>query len=76
MGFLKHPRATIADFLTSITNPRERIVREGFENRVPRSPVEFAAAWKQSTSAQVLLQAAATSKTDRQMASPAIEALQ
>jgi ATP-binding cassette subfamily G (WHITE) protein 2 (PDR) len=76
MGFWKHPRATIADFLTSITNPRERIVREGFEDRVPRRPVEFAAAWKQSASAQASLQAAVTSKTDQQIASPAIEALQ
>ncbi|KAK5203138.1 Multidrug resistance protein [Exophiala xenobiotica] len=31
-----------------MTNPRERIVRNGFENRVPRTAAEFAGAWKKS----------------------------
>jgi ATP-binding cassette subfamily G (WHITE) protein 2 (PDR) len=75
MGFWKHPRATTADFLTSITNPRERTVREGFEDRVPRSPVEFAAVWKRSTLAQALLQTAETSKRDHQMNSTVLASL-
>jgi ATP-binding cassette subfamily G (WHITE) protein 2 (PDR) len=41
-------RATTPDFLTSMTSPQERIVRPGFEGRVPRTPDEFAAAWKAS----------------------------
>ncbi|KAL9127279.1 MAG: hypothetical protein Q9217_003814 [Psora testacea] len=48
MGFHCTERATTGDFLTSLTNPAERIVREGFENRVPRTPDEFAERWKQS----------------------------
>ena len=48
MGFHCTERATTGDFLTSLTNPAERAVREGFENRVPRTPDEFAARWQQS----------------------------
>lgn len=48
MGFECPERATTGDFLTSLTNPAERVVREGFENRVPRTPDEFADAWKRS----------------------------
>ncbi|EIN06105.1 pleiotropic drug resistance protein PDR [Punctularia strigosozonata HHB-11173 SS5] len=48
MGYECPPRQTTADFLTSITSPEERIVRAGFEGRVPRTPDEFAVAWKQS----------------------------
>ena len=56
MGFHCAERATTGDFLTSLTNPAERIVREGFENRVPRTPDEFAAAWKQSKDRARLMQ--------------------
>ena len=48
MGFYCAERATTGDFLTSLTNPAERIVREGFENRVPRTPDEFSLRWQQS----------------------------
>ncbi|KAE8325069.1 ABC-2 type transporter-domain-containing protein [Aspergillus sergii] len=48
MGFECPDRQTTADFLTSLTSPSERKVRPGFENRVPRTPDEFAAAWKRS----------------------------
>ncbi|ESZ90511.1 multidrug resistance protein CDR1 [Sclerotinia borealis F-4128] len=48
LGFAKDNRATTADFLTSLTSPAERIVREGYEDQAPRSPKEFATAWKQS----------------------------
>ncbi|KAF5642396.1 ABC transporter CDR4 [Fusarium tjaetaba] len=48
MGFECPPRQTAADFLTSLTNPDERIVRPGFENKVPRSPDEFANEWRMS----------------------------
>lgn len=48
MGFECPERQTDADFLTSMTSPDERIVRAGFENKVPRTPDEFAAAWKNS----------------------------
>lgn len=48
MGFQCPPRQTTADFLTSLTNPEERIVKPGFEERVPRSPDEFAKMWFKS----------------------------
>ena len=48
LGFHCAERATTGDFLTSLTSPAERIVREGFENRVPRTPDEFAEVWRRS----------------------------
>lgn len=48
MGFDCPERQTTADFLTSLTSPAERVVKPGFENVVPRTPYEFADAWKKS----------------------------
>lgn len=48
MGFHCPERATTGDFLTSLTNPAERVIRPGFEGRVPKTPDEFADAWKRS----------------------------
>ena len=48
LGFECPARATTPDFLTSMTSPRERIVRPGFEGRAPRTPDEFAACWRKS----------------------------
>ncbi|KAK3710076.1 Multidrug resistance protein [Vermiconidia calcicola] len=48
IGFHRPDRATTADFLTSMTSPQERVVRKGFENKVPRTPDEFATVWKAS----------------------------
>jgi hypothetical protein len=56
MGFECPPRQTTADFLTSITSPAERIVREGFLGRTPFTPDEFALAWKKSDDRAQLLQ--------------------
>ncbi|KZF23845.1 putative ABC transporter [Xylona heveae TC161] len=55
MGFECPDRQTTADFLTSLTSPAERIVRPGYENRVPRTPDEFAAAWQNSPERAQLL---------------------
>lgn len=48
MGFDCPDRQTDADFLTSMTSPLERLVRPGFEDRVPRTPDEFAQRWRDS----------------------------
>ncbi|KAL2786566.1 ABC-2 type transporter-domain-containing protein [Aspergillus keveii] len=48
MGFECPERQTTADFLTSLTSPSERLVRPGYEARVPRTPDEFVTAWKNS----------------------------
>ncbi|CAM1501312.1 Fc.00g104740.m01.CDS01 [Cosmosporella sp. VM-42] len=49
LGFECPARQTTPDFLTSMTSPAERLERPGFEGRTPRTPDEFAAAWKRST---------------------------
>ena len=54
LGFECPARQTTPDFLTSMTSPLERIVRPGFEGKAPRTPDEFAAAWKNSTEYKAL----------------------
>nr|QFR37219.1 ABC transporter [Cyberlindnera americana] len=48
MGWECPARQTTADFLTSITSPRERVAQAGFENKVPKTPQEFETYWKNS----------------------------
>lgn len=55
MGFHCPDRQTTADFLTSLTSPSERKVRDGYEHLVPRTPDEFAARWKESIDRKQLL---------------------
>lgn len=38
MGFFCPARQTTPDFLTSLTSPKERQARAGFEKQVPRTP--------------------------------------
>jgi ATP-binding cassette subfamily G (WHITE) protein 2 (PDR) len=47
-------RQTTGDFLTSITNPQERQAKPGMENRVPRTPEDFEAAWLKSSECKQL----------------------
>ncbi|KAK4703701.1 ATP-binding cassette, subfamily G (WHITE), member 2, PDR, partial [Phenoliferia sp. Uapishka_3] len=55
-GYICPPRQITADFLTSLTNPAERVVAPGWESRVPRTPEQFAQVWKESPErAQLLL---------------------
>ncbi|KAJ5899214.1 hypothetical protein N7495_003958 [Penicillium taxi] len=56
MGFECPSRQTTADFLTSLTSPSERRVRPGFEDKVPRTPLEFAQRWRDSPECAHLLQ--------------------
>ena len=55
MGYYCPPRQSTADFLTSITNPKERIPKSGYENNVPRSPQEFHNYWVNSSLRDTLL---------------------
>lgn len=55
MGFVCPDRQTTGDFLTSLTNPAERITREGWESKVPRTADEFAARWRDSEDRKRLL---------------------
>jgi ATP-binding cassette, subfamily G (WHITE), member 2, PDR len=54
LGFICPSRQTTPDFLTSMTAPSERVVKLGWENRVPRTPDEFSACWKNSQEYQAL----------------------
>ena len=55
IGFDCPDRQTTADFLTSMTSAQERVVRPGWENKVPRTPDEFAQVWKDSVERKQLL---------------------
>lgn len=55
LGFVCAKGQTAADFLTSMTSPKERIVQPGFEDAVPRTSSDFAAAWSQSKQRKILL---------------------
>ncbi|EKG21331.1 ABC transporter-like protein [Macrophomina phaseolina MS6] len=57
LGFTCADRQTTPDFLTSMTSPVERIIKPGYENLVPRTPIEFADRWKASQARQTLLTA-------------------
>lgn len=48
MGYICPQRQTTADFLTSITNPAERVIKPGFEDKVPRVAKDFESYWKNS----------------------------
>ena len=48
MGWYCPPRQTTADFLTSVTNPGERIAMQGRETQVPQTAEEFEKYWQQS----------------------------
>ncbi|CAM1502438.1 Fc.00g044220.m01.CDS01 [Cosmosporella sp. VM-42] len=54
LGFDCPPRQTTPDFLTSMTAPLERVVRPGWEDRVPRTPEDFGRAWKDSAEYKAL----------------------
>ncbi|KAF2193354.1 ABC drug exporter AtrF [Zopfia rhizophila CBS 207.26] len=48
LGFVQPERWTTADFLTSVTDQHERHIKEGWENRIPRSPTQFREAFLKS----------------------------
>ncbi|CAK7237902.1 hypothetical protein SEUCBS140593_010191 [Sporothrix eucalyptigena] len=55
MGWERNPQQVSPDFLTAITNPGERRPRPGMENKVPRTPAEFAERWTNSPERQAVL---------------------
>lgn len=55
MGFDCPARQTTADFLTAVTDPKARFAREGFSDKVPRSPEEFSQRWRDSEDFQHML---------------------
>ncbi|KAI2473412.1 ABC-2 type transporter [Annulohypoxylon bovei var. microspora] len=55
LGFDCPERWTTADFLTSVTDPHERSVRPGWEDRIPRSAQDFAEVYRKSEAYQLNL---------------------
>lgn len=47
-GWYCPSRQTTGDFLTSVTNPEERKPKDGFEDKVPRTPEDFEKYWLKS----------------------------
>ncbi|CEN59914.1 Putative ABC transporter CDR4 [Aspergillus calidoustus] len=56
LGFVRPAQQTMADFLTSMTSPQERIIRPGWEDKTPRTPEDFAQAWQASRDRALLLE--------------------
>lgn len=54
LGFECPDRQTTPDFLTSMTAALERVVRPGFEGKVPRTPDDFARCWRESAEYKAL----------------------
>ncbi|KAK1756393.1 ABC transporter-like protein [Echria macrotheca] len=54
-GWYCPPRQTTGDFLTAVTNPDERVARQGMENKVPRTAEDFERYWHESPEFKALL---------------------
>ncbi|KAG0158229.1 hypothetical protein PDIDSM_5742 [Penicillium digitatum] len=52
LGFECPPRWTTPDFLTSVSDPHARRVKEGWDDRIPRNAAEFQAAYRNSDTYQ------------------------
>ena len=74
LGFECPARQTTPDFLTSMTSPLERVIRPGYEGRTPRTPDEFAAAWKDSAHYKALRAEIDEYKTSHPINGPQAEA--
>jgi ATP-binding cassette subfamily G (WHITE) protein 2 (SNQ2) len=48
LGFVQPERWTSADFLTSVTDEHERHIKDGWEDRIPRTPAQFGKAFADS----------------------------
>lgn len=48
MGYLPHDRQTTPDFLVSVTDPTARLIKDGYESKVPKTAAEFADAYLKS----------------------------
>lgn len=55
LGFYCDPAANKADFLTSVTVASERRIRQGFEDRFPRSAAEIRAAYERGVIKSTML---------------------
>ncbi|KAI9773655.1 MAG: hypothetical protein M1840_006929 [Geoglossum simile] len=73
MGWFCPQRQTTGDFLTSVTNPLERRVREGFEAKVPRTADEFEKNWRSSPNYAALLKEIDQHESEYPIGGPVID---
>ncbi len=66
LGFECPPRWTTADFLTSVTDEHERVIRKGYENRFPRTAEELEDKYRKSDFARKVLESIKAIKEDTQ----------
>jgi ATP-binding cassette subfamily G (WHITE) protein 2 (SNQ2) len=52
LGFVQPSRWTTADFLTSVTDDHERNIKDGYEDRIPRTGAQFGKTFADSEQAQ------------------------
>ena len=52
LGFECPPRQTTADFLTAVTDPYARVIKDGFTDKVPRTAEEFERYFQSSADAK------------------------
>ena len=76
MGFICPERQTTADFLTSMTSPAERVIRQGWENKVPRTADDFAERWKNSRHRKYLLREIDVYEREHPIGGPDLQAFQ
>ncbi|ORY61510.1 ABC-2 type transporter-domain-containing protein [Pseudomassariella vexata] len=74
LGFECPARQTTPDFMTSMTSPVERVIRSGFKDKAPRTPDDFAAAWKNSAEYQALQKEIEEYKNEHPLNGPDAEA--
>jgi ATP-binding cassette, subfamily G (WHITE), member 2, PDR len=73
MGWSCPARQTTGDFLTSVTNPQERRVRDGFENKVPRTAGDFEKYWLESENYKICLQDIAEAEKENPIGGGALD---
>jgi energy-coupling factor transporter ATP-binding protein EcfA2 len=52
LGFAQPERWTSADFITSVADKHERHIQDGYEKKIPRTPKQFAEAFRNSEQAK------------------------
>ncbi|KAI4152547.1 MAG: hypothetical protein LQ340_002854 [Diploschistes diacapsis] len=76
LGFVCPERQTTADFLTSMTSPAERVVREDWEHQVPRTSEDFAERWRSSPQRARLLDDIARYEQEHPVGGPDLQKFQ
>lgn len=64
LGFYCDPSANVADFLTGVTVPTERKIREGYGDRFPRTSDQIRQAYLQTSTCQTMQKELVFPKTE------------